>query len=177
MRVHRLDPQRDGSLSSRTASEDFEFGNQSDRGDPHIVPQLGCAQRVAHPDSLQLTRLALARLTPAPPTQLHIHVRAWLSGETKYIVQSVLTRSTIFHLSDEINSAFGKPLGTLLRIFLGDTCQKLIPISHYHGRLIDFLPDYPRSTNVFLCVVWLPSSLPHDMWADEDKLRVGITPP
>ena len=82
MRVHRLDPQRGGSLSSRTASEDSEFGNQSDRGDPHIVPQLDCARRVAHPDSLQLTRLALARLTPAPPTQLHIHVRAWLIGET-----------------------------------------------------------------------------------------------
>ena len=56
-------------FSSSTASEDSEFGNQSGRGDLHIVQQLDCAQRVAHPDSLQLARLALARLTPAPPTQ------------------------------------------------------------------------------------------------------------
>ena len=159
-------------FSSSTASEDSEFGNQSDRDNSHLALQPVYAQRFSPPDSLRLTRLALARLTPAPPTQLHIHVRAWLSGETKYFVQSIQTRSTIFHLRDEINAAFEKPLGTPLRIFLGDTCQKLLPICHYHCRLIDFLPNYQRSTNVFLCVVWLAT---HDEPAsDDDKLLVGI---
>ena len=160
-------------ISSSTASEDLEFENQSDRDDSRPASQPEYAQRFSPPDSLRLTRLALARLTPVPPTQLHIHVRAWLSGETKCFVQSIQTRSDIFHLRDEINAAFEKPLGTPLRIFLGDTCQKLLPICHYHCRLVDFLLNYKRSTNVFLCVVWLAT---HDEpVSDDDKLLVGVT--
>ena len=142
-------------LTSSTASEDLEFENQSDGHDFRLALQPVYAQLFSHPDSLQLSRLALAGLSPAPPTQLHIHVRAWLSGETKHIVQSVQTKSTIFHLRDEINAAFKKPIGTPLRMFLGDTCQQQLPIDHYHSQLIDFLPDYPRSTNVALSVIRL----------------------
>ena len=143
------------TLSSNTASEDLEFENQSDGHDSRLALQPVYAQRFSRPDSLQLSRLALAGLSPAPPTKLHIQVRAWLSGETKNIVQSAQTKSTIFHLRDEINAAFKKPIGTPLRMFLGDTCQQQLPIDHYHSQLIDFLPDYPRSTNVALSVIWL----------------------
>ena len=152
-------------ISSSTASEDLEFEKQSGRDDYRPASQPEYAQRFSPPDSLRLTRLAMARSTQALPTQLHIHVRTWLSGETKCFVQSIQTRSTIFHLRDEINTAFEKPLGTPLRIFLGDTCQKLLPICHYHCRLVDFLPNYQRSTNVFLCVVWLAT---HDEPVSDD---------
>ena len=146
-------------LSSSTASEDLEFDNKSDGHDSCPALQPVCAQRFSRPDSLHLSRLALAGLSPAPPTQLHIQVRAWLSGETKNIVQSAQTKSAIFHMRDEINVAFKKPIGTPLRMFLGDTCQKPLPINlrliDGHLQLIDFLPDYPRSTKVALSVIWL----------------------
>ena len=127
MKVHRLAPQRDDSLSSRTASEDSEFGNQSD-GDtfqPSRDPDY--AQQFSHRDPMQLTRLALAKLTPAPPTQLDIHVCSAMSGESKRITQSVQIKSTIFHLRDEINAAFAKPPGTPLQISWASDCYRLAP--------------------------------------------------
>ena len=150
MKVHRLAPQRDDSLSSRTASEDSEFGQQSDGDTFQPSREPDYAQQFSHRDPMQLTRLALAKLTTASPTQLNIHVCSAMSGESKRITQSVQIKSTIFHLRDEINAAFAKPPGTPLQIFLG---QRLLPVGSF--RLVDFLPDYPRSAKVLLHVVWL----------------------
>ena len=144
---------------SSTASEDLEFGNKSDSQDSCPALEPVYAHRFSRPDALHLSRLALAGLSPAPPTQIHIQVRAQLSGETKLIVQSAHAKSTIFNLRDEINLASKKPIGTPLRMFLGDAGQKQLPINvrliDGHLQLIDFLPDYPHSTKVTLSVIWL----------------------
>ena len=111
------------------------------------------------------------RRSPMPPTQLHIHVRAWLSGESKCFVRSAQSRQTLFHLRDDINAAFGKLHDAPLQLLLGDTCLEPIPISLSHRPLVDLLLDYPQSNKVFLRVVWLPGLLSPHMWTDEDNSR------
>ena len=85
-------------------------------------------------------RQALAKQTPAPPTQLDIYICSAMSGESKRITQSVQIKSTIFNLRYEINAAFAKPPGTPIQIFLG---QRLLPVGSF--RFFELLFDYRRS--------------------------------
>ena len=106
MKVHRLAPQRDDSLNSRTASEDSEFGQQSDGDTFQPSREPDYAQQFFHRDPMQLTRLALAKPTPAPPTQLDIHACSAKRGESTRITQPVHFKATVFHLRIEIEAAF-----------------------------------------------------------------------
>ena len=135
---------------------------------PHccvLNPNTGYEELIHQNDS---STVLSTRRSPMSSTQLHVHVRDWLSGETKCFARSAQSRQSIFQLRVSINTAFGKQPDAPLQLFLDDTCLEPIPISHSHSPLVDLLPDYPQSNQVFLCVVWL-SGLLHDTWTDEDN--------